>query len=68
MPESRVRVPAKVKEVAKEDFNQARQLASEAVRSAAYLYPFKVRAQILATYITSLSALKGESWSDRTRY
>lgn len=43
MSESRMRVPDKVKEVAKEDFNQARQLASEAVRSAAYLYPFKVR-------------------------
>ncbi|CAI9634574.1 hypothetical protein GT037_004192 [Alternaria burnsii] len=41
MSESRMRVPDKVKEVAKEDFNQARQLASEAVRSAAYLYPFK---------------------------
>jgi hypothetical protein len=48
MSESRMRVPDKVKEVAKEDFNQARQLASEAVRSAAYLYPFKVRVHSLA--------------------
>lgn len=43
MSESRMRVPDKVKEVAKEDFDQYRQLASDAVRSAAYLYPFKVR-------------------------
>ena len=42
MSESRMRVPDKVKDVAKEDFDQARQLASDAVRSAAYLYPFKV--------------------------
>jgi hypothetical protein len=37
-----MRVPDKVKEVAKEDFDQAKQLASDAIRSAAYLYPFKV--------------------------
>ena len=43
MSESRLRVPDKVKEVAKEDFDQYKQLASDAVRSAAYLYPFKVR-------------------------
>ena len=42
MSESRMRVPDKVKEVAKEDFDQAKQLASDAIRSAAYLYPFKV--------------------------
>jgi hypothetical protein len=42
MSESRLRVPDKVKEVAKEDFDQYKQLASDAVRSAAYLYPFKV--------------------------
>jgi hypothetical protein len=41
MSESRLRVPDKVKEVAKEDFDQYKQLASDAVRSAAYLYPFK---------------------------
>jgi hypothetical protein len=42
MSESRMRVPDKVKEVAKEDFDQAKQLASDAIRAAAYLYPFKV--------------------------
>lgn len=36
------RVSNKVKAVAKEDFDQARELAKDAVRSAAYLYPFKV--------------------------
>ncbi|KAF1838533.1 hypothetical protein BDW02DRAFT_627058 [Decorospora gaudefroyi] len=41
MSESRMRVPDKVKEVAKEDFGQAKQLASDAIRSAAYMYPFK---------------------------
>ncbi|EUC30745.1 hypothetical protein COCCADRAFT_28419 [Bipolaris zeicola 26-R-13] len=41
MSESRLRVPDKVREVAKEDFDQYKQLASDAVRSAAYLYPFK---------------------------
>ncbi|EOA85652.1 hypothetical protein ACJQWK_10822 [Exserohilum turcicum] len=41
MSESRLRVPDKVKEVAREDFDQYKQLASDAVRSAAYLYPFK---------------------------
>lgn len=43
MSESRSRVPDKVKEVAKEDFEQAKVLARDAFRSAAYLYPFKVR-------------------------
>lgn len=32
----------KVKEVAKEEFEQAKVLASDAVRSGAYLYPLKV--------------------------
>lgn len=36
------RVPDKVKQVAQEDFNQAKALANDAVRSGAYLYPFKV--------------------------
>jgi hypothetical protein len=36
------RVPDKVKQVAQEDFNQAKALAEDAVRSGAYLYPFKV--------------------------
>jgi hypothetical protein len=36
------RVTSKVKEVAKEDFDQAKALAQDAFRSAAYLYPFKV--------------------------
>ncbi|CBX94924.1 hypothetical protein IAQ61_008366 [Plenodomus lingam] len=36
-----VKVPDRVKEVAREDFDKAKQLASDAVRSAAYLYPFK---------------------------
>jgi hypothetical protein len=36
------RVSNKVKEVAKEDFDQAKALAQDAIRSAAYLYPFKV--------------------------
>ena len=44
MSESRMRVPDKIKEVAKEDFEQAKGLAADAVRSGAYLYPFKVRA------------------------
>ncbi|KAJ4311988.1 hypothetical protein N0V94_007670 [Neodidymelliopsis sp. IMI 364377] len=35
------RVPDKVKQVAQEDFNQAKALAEDAVRSGAYLYPFK---------------------------
>jgi hypothetical protein len=35
------RVPDKVKQVAQEDFDQARALAEDAVRSGAYLYPFK---------------------------
>lgn len=36
------RVPDKVKEVALEEFQQAKVLAQDAVRSAAYLYPIKV--------------------------
>jgi hypothetical protein len=36
------KVVNKVKEVAGEDFNQAKELAQDAIRSAAYLYPFKV--------------------------
>jgi hypothetical protein len=36
------KVTNKVKEVAKEDFDQAKALAQDAIRSAAYLYPFKV--------------------------
>lgn len=35
----------KVKEVAKEEFEQAKVLASDAVRSGAYLYPLKVSIQ-----------------------
>lgn len=38
-----VKVPDRVKEVAREDFDKAKELAINAVRSAAYLYPFKVR-------------------------
>ncbi|CAO2657740.1 Nn.00g038660.m01.CDS01 [Neocucurbitaria sp. VM-36] len=41
MSESRVQVPERVKEVAREDFEHAKALANEAIRSAAYLYPFK---------------------------
>ncbi|KAH7381537.1 hypothetical protein BKA66DRAFT_418988 [Pyrenochaeta sp. MPI-SDFR-AT-0127] len=41
MAESRVKVPDRVKAVAREDFQQAKALADEAIRSAAYLYPFK---------------------------
>jgi hypothetical protein len=37
------RVANKVQAVAKEDFDQAKALAQDAIRSAAYLYPFKVR-------------------------
>jgi hypothetical protein len=40
------RVSNKVKEVAKEDFDQAKALAQDAIRSAAYLYPFKVHPSI----------------------
>jgi hypothetical protein len=36
------RVSNKVKQVANEDFVQAKELAQDAFRSAAYLYPFKV--------------------------
>ena len=35
----------KVKEVAKEEYEQAKVLASDAVRSGAYLYPLKVGIQ-----------------------
>ncbi|KAH7067069.1 hypothetical protein FB567DRAFT_574207 [Paraphoma chrysanthemicola] len=35
------KVTNKVKEVAREDFGQAKELAKDAIRSAAYLYPFK---------------------------
>lgn len=38
-----VKVPDRVKAVAQEDFQQAKQMAAEAYRSAAYLYPFKVQ-------------------------
>jgi hypothetical protein len=37
-----MRVPDKVKQVASEDFDQAKKLTQDAIRSAAYLYPFKV--------------------------
>jgi hypothetical protein len=36
------RVQKKVKEVANEDLAHAQELAKDAFRSAAYLYPFKV--------------------------
>lgn len=36
------KVVDKVQQVAGEDFNQAKQIANDAVRSGAYLYPFKV--------------------------
>ncbi|KAF1841355.1 uncharacterized protein K460DRAFT_165735 [Cucurbitaria berberidis CBS 394.84] len=41
MSQARIQVPDRVKEVAREDFEHAKELASEALRSAAYLYPFK---------------------------
>jgi len=37
-----VKVPDRVKEVAREDYGRAKELAINAVRSAAYLYPFQV--------------------------
>ncbi len=40
------KVQDKVKQVAQEDFGQARVIVSDAVRSAAYLYPFKVNGSI----------------------
>jgi len=46
-----MRVPDKIKEVAKEDFEQAKELAADAVRSGAYLYPFKVRVSNLPSEI-----------------
>jgi len=46
-----MRVPDKIKEVAKEDFEQAKELATDAVRSGAYLYPFKVRVSNLPSQI-----------------
>lgn len=36
------KVSDKVQQVAAEDFNQAKKIANDAVRSGAYLYPFKV--------------------------
>ncbi len=42
MSKSRSTVPDRIKEVAKEDFDQAKVLARDAIRSAAYMYPFKV--------------------------
>lgn len=69
MSESRLRVPDKVKEVAKEDFDQYKQLASDAVRSAAYLYPFKVRTAILSSRsaLRLLTKYKAEvSWFGNT--
>lgn len=36
------KVQDKVRQVAQEDFNQASNLANDAVRSGAYLYPFRV--------------------------
>jgi len=36
-----VKVPDRVKEVAREDYGRAKELAINAVRSAAYLYPFQ---------------------------
>jgi hypothetical protein len=36
------KVQDKVRQVAQEDLNQASNLANDAVRSGAYLYPFKV--------------------------
>lgn len=36
------KVQDKVRQVAQEDFSQASNLANDAVRSGAYLYPFKV--------------------------
>jgi phage gp36-like protein len=41
------KVTDKVQQVAQEDFNQAKALANDAVRSGAYLYPFKVCPAIL---------------------
>lgn len=43
------KVQDKVKQVAQEDFNQASALANDAVRSGAYLYPFKVCHSICTT-------------------
>lgn len=54
------RISNKVKEVAKEDFDQAKALAQDAIRSAAYLYPFKV-----CRSLTQLSAqsMKADTFS-----
>ena len=59
MSESRLRVPDKVKEVAKEDFDQYKQLASDAVRSAAYLYPFKVGMQLYVSRTSQANSNSG---------
>jgi len=48
-----IKVPDRVKEVAQEDFDKAKQLAQDAIRSAAYLYPFKVRTAIGVMYLES---------------
>lgn len=42
-----VKVPDRVKNVAREDFGKAKELAVNAVRSAAYLYPLQVGRQLL---------------------
>lgn len=44
------KVANKVREVAGQDFDQAKVLAQDAFRSAAYLYPFKVRKCIMHVY------------------
>jgi hypothetical protein len=46
---------SRVKQVAQEDLNQASQLANDAVRSGAYLYPFKV-ATLFSTSVPNTDA------------
>lgn len=65
------RVSNKVKEVAKEDFNQAKALAQDAIRSAAYLYPFKVcGSETQTAYMDNLtnSSARASSTSSQTAH
>jgi hypothetical protein len=62
------RVSNKVKEVAKEDFEQAKALAQDAIRSAAYLYPFKVRGSGLCMEDPTNKSIRAFSTSSQTAH
>jgi hypothetical protein len=62
------RVSNKVKEVAKEDFDQAKALAQDAIRSAAYLYPFKACVSGLNTEVPTNIVNRASSTSLQTAH